>query len=158
MSRYNEDTLRQQTMADYLRDQLQWESVYAFNDETFGATGLLGRESDRDVVLTRYLRAALEKLNPGLPAVAYTDAIRQLTETTATQSLVATNRDKSRFTKTACRCRFATPRANSKNVVCVCSISRTPPRIIFCACANCGCAVISIVAAPTSWVSSTACR
>jgi len=99
MSRYNEDTLAQQTMADYLRDALHWESVYAYNDETWGASGLLGRASDREVVLTRYLRAALEKLNPGLPAAAYDAAIRQLTETSATQSLVATNRDKYTLTK-----------------------------------------------------------
>ena len=29
MPRYNEDTLVQQTTADYLRDELGWESVYA---------------------------------------------------------------------------------------------------------------------------------
>lgn len=92
--RYTEDTLAQQTMAEYLGGPLAWESVYAYNDETFGSAGLLGRASDCEVVLTRYLRAALEKLNPDLPPAAYNDALRQLTETSAAQSLVATNRDK----------------------------------------------------------------
>ena len=55
MPRYDEDTLVQQTTADYLRDALGWNVVYAFNDETFGPEGTLGRRSDRDVVLTRTL-------------------------------------------------------------------------------------------------------
>lgn len=71
MSRFNEDTLVQQTTADYLRDNLKWDLVYAYNAETYGPEGTLGRKSDREVVLTRYLRASLEKLNPGLPEEAY---------------------------------------------------------------------------------------
>ncbi len=61
MTYLNEDTLVQQTTVDYLRDQLGWESVYAYNQETFGPDGLLGRNSDRGVVLTRYLKQALKK-------------------------------------------------------------------------------------------------
>ncbi len=33
---YSEDTLVQQTTAEYLERQLGWESVYAYNAETFG--------------------------------------------------------------------------------------------------------------------------
>jgi len=94
MSRYTEDTLVQQTTAAFLRDHLGWESVYAYNDETFGEDSLLGRRSDHEVVLVRYLRAALEKFNPGRPEAAYQDAIRRVTETSATQTLLATNREK----------------------------------------------------------------
>ncbi|MCD4750825.1 MAG: hypothetical protein K8R59_15740 [Thermoanaerobaculales bacterium] len=32
---YTEDTLVQQTMADYLERKLGWESVYAYNHEVF---------------------------------------------------------------------------------------------------------------------------
>ncbi len=77
-SSYTEDTLVQQTTADYLRDELGWESVYAYNEETFGPEGTLGRKSDREVVLTRYLGEALVKLNPGLPMPAYPEAIRRI--------------------------------------------------------------------------------
>ena len=55
----NEDTLVQQTTADYLKDGLGWDSIYAYNQETFGSEGLLGRKSDREVVLTRYFKDAL---------------------------------------------------------------------------------------------------
>ena len=35
-SEYSKDTLVQQTMAEYLEQQLGWESVYAYNNEDFG--------------------------------------------------------------------------------------------------------------------------
>jgi type I site-specific restriction-modification system R (restriction) subunit len=94
MSAYTEDTLVQQTAADYLRDALGWESVYAYNEETFGPERTLGRKSDRDVVLTRYLGEALVKLNPGLPMPAYQEAIRRITEYSVTQSTLQINNEK----------------------------------------------------------------
>ena len=90
---YTEDTLVQQTTADYLEQQLGWESIYAYNSEDFGPNSLLGRASDREVALTRYLHAALRSLNPGLPDAAYDDAVRQITATAASQTLVAANRE-----------------------------------------------------------------
>ncbi len=92
--RYDEDTLVQQTTADYLRDRLGWASVYAYNEEQFGAEGTLGRKNDTEVVLTRYLGEALVKLNPGFPQEAYQAAIREITQPTISQALVHTNREK----------------------------------------------------------------
>ena len=72
----NEDTLVQKTTVDYLKNNLKWDSVYAYNQETFGPEGLLGRNSAREVVLTRYLKQALKEFNPGLPDTAYDEAVR----------------------------------------------------------------------------------
>jgi len=91
---YTEDTLVQQTTAEYLEQKLGWESVYAYNNEDFGPDSLLGRSSDREVVLTRTLRAKIEELNPGLPDSAYDDAIRQIVAVTSSQTMAATNREK----------------------------------------------------------------
>ena len=91
---YSEDTLVQQTTAEYLQQQLGWESVYAYNNETFGPTGTLGRASDREVVLTHYLQKKLIQFNPGLPDDAYANAVRQIVSVSATQTLLATNREK----------------------------------------------------------------
>ncbi|OCC15643.1 Type I restriction-modification system, restriction subunit R [Dissulfuribacter thermophilus] len=91
---YTESTLVQQTTAEYLEKELGWESVYAYNNEDFGPDSLLGRGSDREVVLTRYLRSKLVELNPGLPQSVYDDAIRQITAVTAAQTLLAINREK----------------------------------------------------------------
>jgi len=96
---YTEDTLVQQTTADYLQQELGWESVFAYNNEDFGPHSLLGRASDREVVLTRALRSKLQQLNPGLRIAAYDEAIRQITATVASQSLTATNCEKYDFVR-----------------------------------------------------------
>ncbi len=89
-SEYTEDTLVQQTTAEYLEKELGWDSVCAYNNETFGPDGTLGRNSDHDVVLARPLRERLVELNPDLPADAYDDAVRQIVATVASQTLLAT--------------------------------------------------------------------
>ena len=95
----NEDTLVQQTTTDYLKNNLKWDSVYAYNQETFGPDSLLGRNSDREVVLTRYLRQAFEEFNPGLPETAYDEAVRQVVEYSQTQSMLSSNFDKYKLFK-----------------------------------------------------------
>lgn len=99
MTPLNEDTLVQQTTADYLEKELGWVSVYAYNQETFGPGGTLGRKTDREVVLARYLRLALEKLNPGLPEGAYEEAIRQVADYSQSQSMLSSNYDKYKLFK-----------------------------------------------------------
>ena len=103
---YTEDTLVQQTTAEYLEQQLGWESVYAYNNEDFGPDSLLGRKDDREVVLTRYLRTKLVEFNPGLPNAAYDDAVRQIVSVTAAQSLAATNREKYELIKDSVQVTF----------------------------------------------------
>lgn len=87
----SEDRLVQVTFADHLENQLGWDSVYAWNQESFGPTGTLGRNSERDVVLVRDLRAALVLLNPNLPATAIEDAITTLTHHDFSRSLLQHN-------------------------------------------------------------------
>ncbi len=89
----SEDRLVQKTFADHLHDVLGWESIYAFNDETFGPNGTLGRASEREVVLVRDLRAALKRLNPTLPESAREQAIAKLTRVDFACSLIQHNRE-----------------------------------------------------------------
>ena len=93
----SEDRLVQQTFADYLCGSLGWESVYAYNTETFGPNGTLGRASERDVVLARDLRAALARLNPDIPESARKQAGEKLTRVDLSRSLAQHNRDFYRF-------------------------------------------------------------
>ena len=93
-SPYTEDTLVQQTTADYLEHQLGWETTYAHNHEDFGPQSLLGRTSEREVVLARPLRERLAALNPGLPDEAYDDGVRRITATAVSQTIVAANHEK----------------------------------------------------------------
>ena len=89
----SEDRLVQATFAEHLEQVLGWDSVYAWNQETFGPDGTLGRADTKEVVLIRDLRAALERLNPELPASAIDDAVRALTVYDVSRSMVQHNRD-----------------------------------------------------------------
>lgn len=93
----SEDRLVQKTFADHLRDKLGWESVYAWNHETFGLEGTLGRADTREVVLTRDLRAALERLNPQLPQLAISNAVQTMTRHDFSRSLLQNNQEFYRF-------------------------------------------------------------
>ena len=89
----SEDRLVQQTFAEHLEHKLGWESVYAWNTETFGLAGTLGRASERDAVLVRDLRAALERLNPDIPSSAREQAIEKLTHIDFARSLIQHNKE-----------------------------------------------------------------
>src|SRR5882762_1163106 len=87
----SEDRLVQKTFADYLHDTLGWDSVFAWNDETFGPHGTFGRDSVRDAVLKRDLREALVRLNPTLPDSAREEAFQKLTLVDYARSMVQHN-------------------------------------------------------------------
>lgn len=89
----SEDRLVQQTFAEFLNNELGWESVYAYNTETFGASGTLGRDNERDVVLTRDLREAIRTLNPSLPDKVVEDAIVKITGIDLSRSTVQQNQE-----------------------------------------------------------------
>ena len=89
----SEDRLVQATFAEHLERVLAWESVYAWNQETFGLGGTLGRADTKEAVLTRDLRAALERLNPDLPTSAIDGALRELTVYGVSRSMLQHNRD-----------------------------------------------------------------
>lgn len=89
----SEDRLVQETFANYLRDKLGWESVYAYNNETFGLNGMLGRASERETVLVRDLRIALIRLNPSLPTEAIDKAAQTVTRFDFSRSMLQHNRE-----------------------------------------------------------------
>lgn len=65
MSReYSENVLVQNSAGNLLQNVLGWEVVLAYNSEKLGPDGTLGRTSYGEVLLTRYFRQALLRLNP----------------------------------------------------------------------------------------------
>lgn len=90
---YSEDGLVEAATQEVLED-LGWKVAYAWKKETFGEDGLLGRENKSETILKRHLRAALEQLNPDLPATAYSHALDQLTEKASDKSLGQVNKEK----------------------------------------------------------------
>lgn len=89
----SEDRLVQQTFADHLESVLGWESVCAWNQETFGLESTLGRRSERDVVLTGHLEAAIRRLRPDLPDRVVGDAIATLTRSDFSRSTTQHNHE-----------------------------------------------------------------
>ena len=90
-SAYSENALVEQPAIELLAS-LGWKTANLYN-ETFGPEGTEGREAEHEVILKRRLRAALEKLNPGVPAEAYKQAIDELTRDRSQQIPVNANRD-----------------------------------------------------------------
>ena len=89
----SEDRLVQATFAEHLEQNLGWESLYAWNQETFGIDSILGRIDAKEAVLTRDLRAAITRLNPQLPTTSIDDALRTLTVYDFSRSMVQHNRE-----------------------------------------------------------------
>jgi len=89
-----EETLVQEVTADYLLNQLQWDESILGMYEKLGKEGDLGRLSEQEVVLTRYLGEKLIELNPGLSDVAYQEALRVVCEMPPSTNIVAVNKEK----------------------------------------------------------------
>ncbi len=94
---YSEDLLIQQPTVELLEGELKWDSLFAYDSEDFGPESLLGRSSDREVILYRDVEAALRRLNPGLPGEAYEEALALVAGYDLTKTLVQMNEDKYRL-------------------------------------------------------------
>jgi type I restriction enzyme R subunit len=91
---YSEDQLIQKSTAEFLEKGLGWKSVYAFDQETLGANGTLGRNGYHEVLLTRHLGQALKRLNPWLTEKQLQECMERLTEHMSSQTLMQINEQK----------------------------------------------------------------
>ena len=95
---YSEDGLIEQATQDVL-EELGWQVVTAWQNESFGEDGLLGRDNKSEVILSRYLLQALEKLNPNLPKTVYEQAVEQISQKVADKTLGRINKEKNDLLK-----------------------------------------------------------
>ena len=91
---YSEDQLIQKSTADFLEKELGWKSIYAFDQETLGVNGTLGRTSYKEVLLTRHFRSALKNLNPWLTDKQLVEATERMLEYMSSQTLMQINEQK----------------------------------------------------------------
>ena len=91
---YSEDQLIQRSTAELLEKELGWKSVYAFDQETLGANGTLGRTGYHEVLLTRHLGQALKRLNPWLTDKQLQECVERMTEHMSSQTLMQINEQK----------------------------------------------------------------
>ncbi len=88
---WSEDQLVEQP-AIALFAELGWQTASAL-EETLGRDATLGRETKGEVVLGNRLRAALTRLNPGLPPAAIQTAMDELLRDRSAMDPVAANRE-----------------------------------------------------------------
>ena len=89
-SKDSESALEEATIQ--LFQSLGWETIHAI-DEVDGDTTLLGRKHQGEVVLKRYLRRILKKLNPELPNEAISTAIDIIIRNRSAMDIANANRD-----------------------------------------------------------------
>jgi type I restriction enzyme R subunit len=99
---YGEDSLIEKPCID-LFHQLGWETVNAYSETWVPGGGTLGRETSEEVVLGPRLRAALQRLNPGLTEQAINLAMHELTRDRSALSPAAANADVYRLLKDGVR-------------------------------------------------------
>ena len=90
-NQFSEDQLVEQPTIR-LFEELGWETINAY-DETLGPDGTLGRDNRSEVFLSRRLRAAIERLNPGTPAEAVEQAVTEVTRPRTAMDVVRANHE-----------------------------------------------------------------
>lgn len=88
---YSENILVQESAGALLHDELGWDVVFAYNQETLGENGTLGRKTYHEVLLTRYLVNALRRLNPWLSDAQISETLHSLDSRLSTENLLQTN-------------------------------------------------------------------
>ncbi|TAF63037.1 MAG: type I restriction endonuclease subunit R [Cytophagales bacterium] len=91
---YSEDNLIEKTAIDLFFKQLGWDTLLAYDKESFGEGSTLGRLNKSEVVLKRVFLEKIQALNPNLPAKAYEQAYQKLVEASSTKSLADINYEK----------------------------------------------------------------
>ena len=91
---YSENVLVQESAGNLLQNELGWDVQFAYNTETLGENGTFGRKSYREILLVRYFRDALKKLNPWITDDQILEAQAVLEKRLSTSSLLQINEEK----------------------------------------------------------------
>ena len=83
---YSENILVQESAGHLLERELGWEVAFAYNTEQLGKDGTFGRISYREILLTRYFRQALQRLNPWLTSAQLDEAQKKMESRLSTAS------------------------------------------------------------------------
>ena len=91
---YSENILIQESAGHLLERELGWEVSYAYNTEKLGRDGTFGRTSYKEILLTRYFRQALQRLNPWLTSAQMDEAQKKMESRLSTAALMQINEEK----------------------------------------------------------------
>lgn len=96
---YSENILVQENAGKLLEQELDWQVAFAYNKEKLGINGTFGRTSYKEILLTKYLKKALQRLNPWLTPVQLGEAEKKMLSHLSTASLMQINEEKYDFIK-----------------------------------------------------------
>lgn len=113
---YSEDALIEQATEDVLKE-LGWTVITAWQSETFGEVGLLGRDNKTEVVLERHLLSALKRFNPGLPDLAYSRAIEKIVQKESGKTTAQQNKAKTLLLKNGIEVSFITEEGKTQKKI-----------------------------------------
>ncbi len=91
---YSENILVQESAGHLLEEELGWRVEIAYNKEILGDNGSFGRKSYKDILLVRYLKEALKRLNPWMTSALAEEAIKVFEHHLSTSSLMQINEEK----------------------------------------------------------------
>ena len=91
---YSENVLVQDSAAALMHDELGWDVIYAYNTEVLGENGTLGRKDYHEIVLWRYFKQALKRLNTWITEAQITEACQKLSSYLSSASLLQINEEK----------------------------------------------------------------
>lgn len=91
---YSENILVQESAGNLLHNELGWDVKFAYNTEVLGEDGTFGRTSYKEILLTRYFKEALKRLNPWINENQIIEAQKALERRLSTASLQQVNEEK----------------------------------------------------------------
>lgn len=91
---YSENILVQESAGQLLERELGWEVAFAYNTEKLGENGTFGRKNYKEILLTRYFREALLRLNPWITPGQMEEAQKIMQRHLSTASLLQINEEK----------------------------------------------------------------
>lgn len=91
---YSENILVQESAGNLLQKELQWDVKFAYNQEVLGESGTFGRKSYREILLVRYVKEALKRLNPWITPMQIDEAMSAMERRLSTSDLMQINEEK----------------------------------------------------------------
>ena len=99
---YSGNELVQNSAIELLRDTLKWRTFYAYNDEVLdddSSPKSIGRKSYKEILLTRYLKEAVFKLNDWMTDDIFEKILKILNTKISSDSAIQTNEKNYNFFK-----------------------------------------------------------
>lgn len=91
---YSENILVQESAGNLLQNELGWEIAFAYDTEKMGENGSFGRKSYSEILLVRYFRQAVLRLNPWITSEQIDEVQQTLEEHLSSASLLQINEEK----------------------------------------------------------------